>query len=57
MLKFAVGATYIATVGLSLSGVLPFSCLTSAIVAYGMAGEMCKLAETNMLSACAFELN
>ena len=52
-----MGATYIATVGLSLSGVLPFSCLTSAIVAYGMAGEMCKLAETNMLSACAFELN
>ena len=50
MLKFAVGFTHIVTLVLGLMGVLPFACWTSAIVAYGMAGEMVKLAETNSMS-------
>ena len=50
VLKGAVGTTYILAAVLAFTGVLPFSVLTSVIVAYGMAGEMVKLAETNMLS-------
>ena len=50
VLKGAVGTTYILAAGMAFTGVLPFSVLTSVIVAYGMAGEMVKLAETNMLS-------
>lgn len=45
-----MGTTYILAAALAFTGVLPFSVLTSVIVAYGMAGEMVKLAETNMLS-------
>lgn len=47
-LKFAVGLAYISTLVLSLTGYLPFSCFTSVVVAYGLAGEMVKLAETNL---------
>lgn len=50
MLKGAVGTTYILAAALAFTGVLPFSVLTSVIVAYGMAGEMVKLAETNLMS-------
>ena len=50
MLKFAVGFTHIVTLVLGLMGVLPFACWTSAMVAYGLAGEMVKLAETNATS-------
>jgi hypothetical protein len=50
VLKFAVGFTHIVTLVLGLMGVLPFACWTSAMVAYGMAGEMVKLAETNSMS-------
>jgi hypothetical protein len=53
VLKFVVGFTHILTLALGLLGVLPFACWTSAMVAYGMAGEMVKLAETNALSECA----
>ena len=45
-----MGTTYILAAVLAFTGVLPFSVLTSVIVAYGMAGEMVKLAETNLLS-------
>jgi 1,4-dihydroxy-2-naphthoate octaprenyltransferase len=45
-LKLVVGATYAATLVLSLLGVLPFAVWTSAMVAYGFAGEMVKLAES-----------
>lgn len=45
-----MGTTYILAAALAFTGVLPFSVLTSVIVAYGMAGEMVKLAETNMMS-------
>ncbi|EFN57404.1 hypothetical protein CHLNCDRAFT_48633 [Chlorella variabilis] len=47
VLKFVVGFTHIATLAMGLLGVLPFACWTSAMVAYGLAGEMVKLAETN----------
>ena len=50
MLKFAVGFTHILTLALGLLGVLPFACWTSAMVAYGMAGRMVKLAEKEALS-------
>ncbi len=50
VLKFSVGLAYISTLVLSLTGALPFSCFTSVIVAYGMAGEMVKLAENNLMS-------
>lgn len=50
VLKFVVGATHIGVLALGLMGVLPFACWTSAMVAYGMAGEMVKLAETNLSS-------
>ena len=53
VLKFSVGFTYISTLVLSVTGYLPFSCFTSVVVAYGLAGEMVKLAETNMLSEWA----
>lgn len=46
ILKFIVGATYAVTLVLSLFGVLPFAVWTSAMVAYGSAAEMVKLAET-----------
>lgn len=45
-----MGLAYISTLVLSLTGALPFSCFTSVIVAYGMAGEMVKLAENNLMS-------
>ncbi|KAI3438518.1 hypothetical protein D9Q98_000946 [Chlorella vulgaris] len=48
ILKLAVGFTHILTLVLGLMGVLPFACWTSAMVAYGMAGEMVKVAETNV---------
>ncbi len=50
MLKFVVGFTHIVTLAMGLMGVLPFACWTSAMVAYGVAGEMVKLAESNMQS-------
>lgn len=50
ILKLAVGFTHILTLVLGLMGVLPFACWTSAMVAYGMAGEMVKVAETNVKS-------
>lgn len=50
VLKFAVGLAYISTLVLSLTGSLPFPCFTSVIVAYGMAGEMVKLAEANLMN-------
>lgn len=53
VLKFAVGLAYISTLVLSLTGSLPFPCFTSVIVAYGMAGEMVKLAEANLMSEWA----
>lgn len=52
LLKFSVGLAYISTLALSLTGALPFPCFTSVIVAYGMAGEMVKLAEANLMSEC-----
>lgn len=48
MLKFVVGFTYAITLVLSLFGVLPFAVWTSAMVAYGLAAEMVKLAETEV---------
>lgn len=45
VLKFVVGVTYAVTLVLSLFGVLPFAVWTSAMVAYGYAGEMVKFAE------------
>lgn len=47
VLKFTVGATYAVTLVLSLFGILPFSVWTSAMVAYGFAREMVKLAESS----------
>lgn len=47
LLKFTIGATYAVTLVLSLFGVLPFSVWTSAMVAYGFAGETVKLAESS----------
>lgn len=46
-LKITVGFTYALTLVLSLFGVLPFAVWTSAMVAYGWAAEMVKLAETH----------
>lgn len=48
VLKFVVGFTYAITLVLSLFGVLPFAVWTSAMVAYGLAAEMVKLAETEV---------
>lgn len=47
LLKGAVAAAHVALLVLGLLGVLPFTVWTSAMVAYGLAGEMVKLAETN----------
>lgn len=46
VLKFVVGATYAVTLVLSLFGVLPFAVWTSAMVSYGFASEMVKMAES-----------
>lgn len=46
-LKVTVGAAYLVTLVLSLLGTLPFACWTSAMIAYGTASEMVKLAETH----------
>lgn len=52
MLKFGVGLLYVLTAGLSLTGVLPFTVLTSAVAVYGLAGEMVKFAEGHSESEC-----
>jgi 1,4-dihydroxy-2-naphthoate octaprenyltransferase len=44
-LKVAVGFTYMLTLVVSLLGILPFACWTSAMVCYPIAGEMARLAE------------
>lgn len=44
-LKVAVGFAYMLTLILSLLGILPFGCWTSAMVSYPIAGEMVKRAE------------
>lgn len=44
-LKFMVGCMYTVMLVLSLFGVLPFAIWTSAMISYGFAGEMVKLAE------------
>ena len=46
-LKVTVGFTYALTLVVSLFGILPFAVWTSAMVAYGWAAEMVKLAEVN----------
>lgn len=45
-LKVLVGSMYAVMLVLSLFGVLPFAMWTSAMVSYGFASEMIKLAET-----------
>lgn len=44
-LKLVVGCIYTVMIVLSLLGVLPFAIWTSAMISYGYAGEMVKLAE------------
>ena len=46
-LKVTIGFTYALTLVLSLCGILPFAVWTSAMVAYGWAAEMVKLAENH----------
>lgn len=54
-LKVAVGFTYMLTLVMSLLGVLPFACWTSAMVCYPIAGEMARLAEEGAAASSVVE--